>query len=189
VYARSRGERELTFDFAEGLIKNNLLMVDRETRSVWAQLHGRAIAGPRNGEPLATLAAIQSTWAFWKHRHPDTRVMVDREQPGRPYFYRTWTPGEPRPARSPSTHDTANLGLGLSVGPDSVFFAFSELSATPIPLETTVGEKPVRIHFHPEGLTAWAEDGQERLLPGILAYRAGWLDFYPGSRLFKAAGN
>jgi hypothetical protein len=40
VYARRVGDRELTFDFAEGLIKDNLLIVDRETRSVWPQLHG-----------------------------------------------------------------------------------------------------------------------------------------------------
>ena len=37
-----------------------------------------------------------------------------------------------------------------------------------------------------DGLTAWAEDNQEHLLGGILVYRAGWLDFYPKSRVFKA---
>ncbi len=185
MYARGQGENELTFDFAEGLIKNNLLMVDRETRSVWSQLHGLAVSGPREGQPLQALPAIQSTWGFWKHRHPNTRVMVDRERPGRPYFYRTWTPGQPRPEERSIEHNTANLGLGMAVGSDAVFFPFSELTRAVNPYETEVGGLPVRIHFHPDGLTAWAEDNQERLLPGILAYRAGWLDFYPSSRVFK----
>ena len=106
MYARGQGENELTFDFAEGLIKNNLLMVDRETRSVWSQLHGRAVSGPREGQPLQALPAIQSTWGFWKNRHPDTRVMVNTKRPGRPYFYRTWTPGQPRPEERPIEHNT-----------------------------------------------------------------------------------
>ena len=112
--------------------------------------------------------------------------MVDRERPGRPYFYRTWTPGQPRSEEGPIEHNTANLGLGMAVGSDAVFFPFSELARAVNPYETEVGGQPVRIHFHPDGLTAWAEDNQERLLPGILAYRAGWLDFYPSSRVFKA---
>ena len=175
MYARGQREDELTFDFAEGLIKNNLLMVDRETRSVWSQLHGRAVSGPREGQLLQTLPAIQSTWGFWRERHPDTRVMVDRKRPGHPYFYRTWIPGQPRPQERSVEHDTANLGLGLTVGSEAVFFPFSELDRTRL-YKTVVGGQPVRIHFHPEGLTAWADDGQSRLLPGILLTRqAGWI--------------
>ena len=186
MYARGQRENELTFDFAEGLIKNNLLMVDRETRSVWSQLHGKAISGPRQGQPLEVLPAIQSTWRFWRERHPYTRVMVDSARPGRPYFYRTWIPGQPRPQERPVEHNTANLGLGLAVGSDAVFFPFSELDRAAKPYQTVVGEQPAWIHFHLDGLTAWAEDDQKRLLPGILAYQAGWLDFYPNSRVFEA---
>ena len=185
MYARGQREDELTFDFAEGLIQNNLLMVDRETRSVWSQLHGRAVSGPREGQPLQTLPAIQSTWRFWRERHPDTRVMVDRQRPGRPYFYRSWIPGQPREKERPGEHDTANLGLGLAIGSDAVFFPFSELDRAAQPYDTAVGGQPVRIHFHRDGLTAWAEDREERLLAGILAYQAGWLDFYPSSRVFR----
>ena len=185
MYARGQGKNELTFDFAEGLIKNNLLMVDRETRSVWSQLHGRAVSGSREGQPLQALPAIQSTWGFWKKRHPDTRVMVDRNRPGRPYFYRTWVPGQPRPQERPAEHNISNLGLGLAVGSDAVFFPLWELSTAAKPFETVVGGQPVWIHFDLDGLTAWAEDNQERLLPGILAYQAGWLDFYPNSRVFE----
>ena len=56
MYARRVGDRELTFDFAEGLLKNNLLVVDRETDSVWSQLHGKAVIGPLEGQPLTIIA-------------------------------------------------------------------------------------------------------------------------------------
>ena len=57
MYARRQGGRELTFDFAEGLVDNNLLVVDRETSSVWSQLAGRAIAGSMEGTPLTAVPA------------------------------------------------------------------------------------------------------------------------------------
>lgn len=80
MYARRTGDRELTFDFAEGLIKDNLLIVDRETSSVWSQLHGRAVIGPMEGTPLQMIPAIQATWGFWRARHPETRFKAQRQK-------------------------------------------------------------------------------------------------------------
>ena len=94
MYARHIADRELTFDFAEGLLKNNLLIVDRETDSVWSQLHGKAVIGPLEGQPLTVIPSIQATWGFWKARHPDTRLMVLENEEGRPYFYRNRPTGQ-----------------------------------------------------------------------------------------------
>ena len=61
VYARTSKSRELTFDFAEGLGKNNLLMVDRETDSVWSQLHGRVLTEPETiSGPQARSGCLKS---------------------------------------------------------------------------------------------------------------------------------
>ena len=57
MYARRVGEQEVTFDFAEGLLQNNLLFVDRETSSIWSQLHGQAVSGPLEGTPLQVVAS------------------------------------------------------------------------------------------------------------------------------------
>jgi hypothetical protein len=46
----------------------------------------------------------------------------------------------------------------------------------------TLGGRRIRIFFEKDALTAWAEDLEGRLLPGVLAYREGWLDFFPDSR-------
>ena len=45
MYAAQGEQGRRTFDFATGLIHDNLLFVDRETKSVWSQLDGKAVIG------------------------------------------------------------------------------------------------------------------------------------------------
>lgn len=66
------------FDFGRGLKDNNLLLVDRKTKSAWNQLSSKAIEGDLKGERLAPYPSIQSTWAFWKKKYPDTKVSTPR---------------------------------------------------------------------------------------------------------------
>ncbi len=185
MYARQVGDRELTFDFAEGLLRDNLLFVDRETGSLWSQLHGAAVSGPLEGSPLRIIPALQTTWAFWREQHPDTRVLMLAGKEGRPYLYRNRRPGT-RPTRRPTQHDTSALGLGLVVGGEAMFFPFRELDSAPTPLQFELGGRPVSVHYRPQALTAWGEDAQGNLLPGVLAYEEGWKAFNPDSRIYRA---
>ncbi len=128
MYARHIADRELTFDFAEGLLKNNLLIVDRETDSVWSQLHGKAVIGPLEGQPLTVIPSIQATWGFWKARHPDTRLMVLESEEGRPYFYRNRPTGQSSPRKPKAEHDLSALGFGLALGNEAIWIALDELN-------------------------------------------------------------
>ncbi len=185
VYARKYQDREFTFDFGEGLIQHNLLMVDRETSSVWSQLDGAAVSGPQTGQPLKMIGAFQTTWGFWRKQHPSTVAMIVRDEEGKPYFYRDWDPGAPRPENLPQRHDISQLGLGLVVGGHALFFPLRELQLTSSPVIWSVDGKPLTIHYSAQGLTAWAQDAEGKLLPSVLAYRRGWLDFYPESQVFS----
>lgn len=187
MYARRVGEQEVTFDFAEGLLQNNLLFVDRETSSIWSQLHSQAISGPLEGTPLQVVASMQTTWEFWRRLHPDTRVVLVEGEEGRPYFYRNRTPGTRPPEKRSTTHDTSVLGLGLVVGGEAIYFPFRELERASTPLTLKLGGKQVTINYRQSALTAWAEDAQGNLLPGVLAYEQGWRDFNPGSETYRAA--
>ncbi|RMH16914.1 MAG: DUF3179 domain-containing protein [Acidobacteria bacterium] len=193
MYARRIGQRTLTFDFGEGLVNDNLLVVDRETSSVWSQLDGGAISGPLAGTPLPVVPSVQATWRFWRHRHPETRVWVPEDGDGRPYLYRNRRPGKRRPKTRPVEHDVAVLGLGLAFGDEAVFFPFRALERAArrgrLPLRLSIGGQEVVVHYDGEGLTAWAEDPQGNLLPGVLAYRFGWLDFHPESSIYKGRGH
>ncbi len=186
MYARNVDNKELTFDFAEGLVKDNLLIVDRETKSIWSQLDGKAIDGPLKGKPLQLLASMQTTWKHWRELHPKTRVWVVKDSKGRPYFYRNWRPGQPRPKKRPRSHDVSNLGLGLALGNVSIYFPFKELEKVEVPFEIEIAGKKVKVYYRKDAMTAWAEDEAGNLLRGVLSYQDGWLGFHPESRIFKA---
>ncbi len=185
MYARRQGGQDLTFDFAAGLLNDNLLMVDRETGSVWSQLAGKAVSGSMQGTPLEALPSIQTTWKFWRSQHPDTRVLTFAGEKGNPYVYRAFSRG--RPAED-APHDITDLGLGLMVGGESWFFPLLELENTASPHQVTIGDETISIHHNEDALSAWAENEAGDLLVGVLAYHDGWLSFSPDSRLFEAPG-
>lgn len=181
MYARQVGDRELTFDFAEGLLNNNLLVVDRETDTVWSQLHGKAVIGPLEGEPLTAVPSIQATWKFWKTRYPETRVMVLGDEAGRPYFYRNRPTGQSSPKNPTPRHDLSVLGFGLALDGESIWMPLTKLFARDSPVSVTLSGREVLVHHDVDAMTAWAEDLDGNLLMGVLAYEEGWRSFHPES--------
>ncbi len=186
MYAREYNNRKLTFDFAMGLLNDNLLFVDRETGSVWSQLENKAIIGPMKDEPLSVIPSLQTTWKHWLSLHPETRVLTIDGEAGRPYLYRNRKPGTPRPENQPDTHDTSVLGLGLVINGEPAYFPFAQLDKASASFEYQLGGKKITVRYEKDAMTAWAEDETGTLLPGVLAYRFGWLDFHPDSRIFVA---
>lgn len=162
MYARRHEGRDLTFDFAEGLVDDHLLVVDRETGSVWSQLAGKAIGGELKDTPLRAIPAMQATWGFWRQRHHESRVMTLPDERGRPYVYSEFVPGEPR---SPGgDHDTSTLGLGLAIGNAARFFPFPELAGADTPVRMNVGETAITIYFDADVDTR-LRAGVAKLLP------------------------
>jgi hypothetical protein len=76
VYSREIDGQEFTFGVSGKLIMNVLVMYDRQTNSLWAQLLGEAVEGPMEGTKLEFVSAIHTTWADWKAQHPDTLALV-----------------------------------------------------------------------------------------------------------------
>jgi hypothetical protein len=73
------------------------------------------------------------------------------------------------------------------VGSQTIFFPFQVLQDAEIPLELQLGGTNVFVHYKKNAHTAWAEDESGRLLPGVLAYKDGWLDFNPNSDVYKTS--
>jgi len=65
-----------------GLLHNNdLIMYDRKTESLWQQITGQAIAGPKRGSVLTSIPLSMSMWADWKSAHPDAEVLTFPNDP------------------------------------------------------------------------------------------------------------
>ena len=179
------------FDFGRGLRNNNLLIVDRKTNSVWNQLSCKAIHGELEGNKLIPLPTIQSTWSFWKQKHPETKLVINRDTSGAvfPSFvfekphYNTWEPGKGRPEIT-NAHDIENLGLGIELGESSIFFPLDKLFENKSPMEFELENQKILIYFSKSGLTAWAEDEKGKAIPSTIVYNWAWKNFFPNSREF-----
>ena len=58
------------------LFQNNLVLYDRnEEQSLWPQMTRGARCGPRDGQMLDMVAAIEVRWENWLELHPGTRVV------------------------------------------------------------------------------------------------------------------
>lgn len=91
MYARKLGDRTLTFGVSGLLVRNSLVMYDRETGSLWSHVTGEALDGPLAGKHLKLVASTQASWGSWRRAHPDTLVIAfDQSLIGDPYstYYR-----------------------------------------------------------------------------------------------------
>ena len=75
MYARDVKGKTLTFGVSGKLIRNSLIMFDRQTGSLWSHLTGAAISGPLRGTELERIAATQTTWKLWRQVHADSRLL------------------------------------------------------------------------------------------------------------------
>ena len=196
VFDIPRGGEEPGFDFGWGLVNNNLLVVDRSTRSVWSQLSGEAIAGPKKGDQLTGLPTLQTTWTFWKNRFPDTQVAINRDTAGAPFpgevfrkdYYAQFIPGVKNNNQTPGRHNTADLGIGLIVNGQPRFYPFTQLQQSASPLAEEVDGLRYQIHFDLQQHTAWAEiDGE--LMSHTLVYQRSWERFFREGSVYQAGEN
>lgn len=67
----------MTLDFVVSgkLWKNNLVMSDEQTKSLWPQIQGEAIEGPLEGRQLRVVDSDLVAWSLFKEAHPNATVM------------------------------------------------------------------------------------------------------------------
>lgn len=90
-YERTVSGHVLTFTTSGSLYKNNLVMVDRETGSLWGQIDGEALTGSLAGAKLKLVPSVVTTLSSWRVLHPNTQVLqpptdVSRDYRSDPYL-------------------------------------------------------------------------------------------------------
>ena len=75
AFDRRLGGRILDFGVSGLLFNSDLVMFDRQTRSLWPQVAGRAVAGALTGQELTTLPVQTVSWAEWRTAHPNDWVL------------------------------------------------------------------------------------------------------------------
>ena len=76
VFDRRVAGQELEFGTTGRLRHSDLIMYDRQTETFWQQFTGRALVGALNGRALVSVPARIESFASFRKRHPNGRVLV-----------------------------------------------------------------------------------------------------------------
>ena len=88
MYRRELEGRVLSFGHAGILYQSSFVMYDRQTKSLWVHVTGRAHAGPLTGKQLTFMPSTVTSWEQWKAAHPYTKVLPGHRRGG---FMGTYT--------------------------------------------------------------------------------------------------
>lgn len=73
---RTVRDQSTTFGVSGLLYRDNLVLYDELTSSLWSQVRAQAIRGPMTGSHLSLLPSTLTTWGEWRNEHPGTRVLL-----------------------------------------------------------------------------------------------------------------
>ena len=112
IVAERRVDGEPTDFGVSGLLwRDNLVMYDRRTESLWSQLSATAIRGPETGTELTIQPSTFTSLGRWRTEHPDTEVLLPAPRSG------TIVSVRPPPySRDPyeGYYDSTVIGVGQS---------------------------------------------------------------------------
>ena len=136
MYDREVEDEELTFGVSGKLIRNVLVMYDRETNSLWSQLLGEAVDGEMVGAKLTYLPSWFMTWEEWKEIHPDTIALDKNGRRGSEDVYDSYYASERAGVIGRSNFDerlqTKEFVIGVELENAAIAYPFSVLNHEPI---------------------------------------------------------
>lgn len=190
AFSRQQGSQVLDFGVSGLLHNSDLLMYDRQSESLWSQIPGKAINGPRAGEVLTRLSLTHTSWKLWREEHPDSLVLSiktghQRDYDNQPYSgyeqaYTLYFPVENRDRR----FHPKELTIGLAEGGYAKAWPFAELQKSAGKIEDTFSGKPITIHYDDRTQTAKIYNAEDNQLPATTLFWFAWYTFYPQTDIY-----
>lgn len=75
VFDREIEGREVTFGVSGYLYRNNLVMYDHQSNTLWSQALAQGLKGAQRGRYLEILPSVLTTWGAWKAEYPQTTIL------------------------------------------------------------------------------------------------------------------
>jgi hypothetical protein len=149
------------FGVSGRLWRDDLVMYDSATESLWSQILATAIRGPKTGDQLHRIPSTLSSWGEWRRTHPNTEVLlppphstlIGNRDKLYPYFRSKYNyedesqligrdaDGEP---------GQRTLVIGISDGSAARAYPFDIVSERDV-VTDTVGDIPVVVAITPDG--------------------------------------
>jgi hypothetical protein len=143
VYAREIDGEEFSFGVSGKLIRNVLVMYDRQTESYWSQLLGESVAGKMVGTKLDFLPSWMMTWEQWKELHPDTLALDKGGRRGGRDIYDSYYASDQAGVIGKTHNDerlyTKEFVIGVELGNVAVAYPFGVLNQESIVNDSVEG--------------------------------------------------
>lgn len=156
MYSRIINGDEYTFGVSGKLIRNALVMYDRQTGTLWSQLLGEAVEGTLVGTRLEYLPATMTTWENWRQMHPDTTALqkgyVGSRDPYSGYYSSSTSLGVLGVENLDHRLGLKEFVIGVEIDQDASAYPFGVLSEAPV-VNDEVGGVPIVVAFDAETAT------------------------------------
>ena len=153
MYSREINGQEYTFGVSGKLIRNVLVMYDRQTGSLWSQLLGEAVEGDLVGTKLTFVPSWMTTWEEWKAMHPDTVALDKGSRVGKRDSYDSYYVSSSAGVIGETFRDerlyTKEFVIGVELGDTAVAYPYSVLNDEPV-VNDTVADTDLLVVFNPE---------------------------------------
>jgi hypothetical protein len=156
VYSREINGQEHSFGVSGKLIRNVLVMYDRQTETLWSQLLGEAVEGELVGTKLEFLPSWMTTWEQWQELHPDT-VALNKGRRGSRDTYESYYASASAGVIGETLQDdrlyVKEFVTGVELDGTAVAYPFSILNQEPV-VNDIVGDMALLVVFDAETAAA-----------------------------------
>lgn len=153
VYRRRVVDRPLLFGGSGAILRNVLVMYDRQTETYWNQLTGDAFAGPLAGIRLESLPSLLTSWGGWLRAFPASQVLSKENSPYEHYeedhmhdYYCSAATGIRDPAHKDDRLAAKEVILGVGGDNNAVAYPLSLLRQTKVLHDDVNGEACVAFY-------------------------------------------
>jgi hypothetical protein len=171
VFERIVEGRELTFGVSGMLYRDNLVMYDHQTNTLWSQLLGQSLRGAIRQQRLTVIPSILTPWAEWKDLHPETLVL-SAELLGQyegevidPYtgYYTSGAAGLGGEVEHPADAPAKSLVVGVQVGKELRAYLLATLREVGL-VEDELGGLSLLLVYDPDLQVAYL---YQRVIDGL----------------------
>lgn len=187
-------QQVLSFGVSGLLYNSDVLLYDRETKSLWSQLLSKAVTGQSKGTILKTFPVQHTTWLDWKRNYPSSRVLSKNTGYWRAYARDPYAGYEksdhlyfPVFNAAPKLYHPKERVIGLAVKGKYKAYPFVELNKNNEDVfEDTVNEQSFSVHWNSEQQSGYIMNSDEKMVPVVQSYWFAWYAFHPDTDVFKS---
>lgn len=182
-----------TFGVSGLLYNSDVLLYDRETKSLWSQIMSEAISGPSKGKLLIPIITASTTWKKWKVLHPDTKVLSTKTGHSRNYDRSPYgNYNQERNLYFPVNNQSdkyhpKELVIGIKIGNKYKAYPFSELENTgQNQINDSFNGQELIIQYDKTSSYAKIKTVKGKELPGTTLFWFAWYAFHPDTEIYIA---